>query len=408
MIEEINSNVSVERLTEGQGAVYEVESFLSENYEFRRNVLSGKIEYKCINCEKADGASPIINKEWEVFSSASLNSVVRFAKKEGIGGDKSPRKDIEEYVGSDAVPMYDPIKEYLEGLPKWDGKNHVADLFGRIPGVTSEQLGWCCTWLRSAVAHWLGMDLLHGNENVPVLIGSQGCGKTTFATRLLPEELRMYFLDHINFGNKFDSDMALTNNLIVNIDEFANMGPAQQAKLKQTLSKVKVNGRPIFGKCQEDRRRYASFLATTNDEHPLCDPTGSRRFLCIRVTKGQFIDNDSPIDYCQLYAQILYELREEKVPYWFSVDQVERIQQVNLPYFKSDDMESIITSCFQIPVKDEGEWMSCKDVFHRVQNCFPAITSTNAMMIRIGKTLKILGAKSKHTKTGQKYQLMPM
>ena len=41
---------------------------------------------------------------------------------------------------------------------------------------------------------------------------------------------------------------------------------------------VKVNGRPIFGKSQDDRPRYASFLATTNDEHPLCDPTGSRLF----------------------------------------------------------------------------------------------------------------------------------
>ena len=100
--------------------------------------------------------------------------------------------------------------------------------------------------------------------------------KSTFAVRLLPEELRQYFLDHINFGNKFDSEMALTHNLLVNIDELANITVAQQGKLKQTLSKVKVNGRPIFGKSQADRRRYASFLATTNDEHPQRD---SRRAI---------------------------------------------------------------------------------------------------------------------------------
>ena len=62
----------------------------------------------------------------------------------------------------------------MNKLPKWDGKNHVAALFGRIPGLTSEQLGWCATWFRSAVAHWLQMDMLHGNEAVPVLIGQQG------------------------------------------------------------------------------------------------------------------------------------------------------------------------------------------------------------------------------------------
>ena len=37
----------------------------------------------------------------------------------------------------------------------------------------------------------------------------------------------------------------------------------------QTLSKSKVNGRPIFGASQEDRARYASFVATTNNPHPL-------------------------------------------------------------------------------------------------------------------------------------------
>ena len=53
---------------------------------------------------------------------------------------------------------------------------------------------------------------------------------------VLPDHLRQYFLDHINFANKFDSEMALTHNLFVNIDEFANMGPSQQGKLKQDIA----------------------------------------------------------------------------------------------------------------------------------------------------------------------------
>lgn len=78
-----------------------------------------------------------------------------------------------EFVHSEDVPAYNPISHYLSNLPKWDGQNHIAQLFGRLPGITSEQQGFLATWLRSAVAHWLQMDTLHGNECVPVLIGAQ-------------------------------------------------------------------------------------------------------------------------------------------------------------------------------------------------------------------------------------------
>ncbi len=402
---------SLIKMTEMQEAIYEVEAFLDENYMFRRNVLSGKSEVAmCLpNESPEEDASAVKSKqmEWKPITAEVVNSIVRHAKKEGIGGDKSPRQNIEEYINSDAVVTYDPVNEFLGNLPDWDGKNHVANLFSRIPGITSEQLSWCATWMRSAVAHWLGMDMLHGNECVPILIGEQGCGKSTFAVRLLPEHLRCYFMDHINFGNKFDSEMALTHNLLVNIDEFANMGMAQQGKLKQTLSKVKVNGRPIFGKAQEDRRRYASFLATTNDEHPLCDPTGSRRYICIRVKKGQFIDNASPINYPQLYAQLLHELNVENTPYWFGNDQVERMQQANLPFFRTDDIESILMHCFRLPEEGEdGEWLSCKEVCKTLSKAYPSIKTGNATSIRVGQTLKYLGCESKHTKKGNVYKLI--
>ena len=383
-----------------QEVIYEIENFLGENYSFRRNLLSGKTEVQEIGEDKKPS-------EWCILTEEVFNSILLKMMKEDVGG-KSPKQHTLEIINSEATVAYDPIKEYLGHLPQWDGRNHVAELFNRIPGLTSEQLSWCCTWLRSAVAHWMGIDMLHGNEAVPVLIGAQGCGKTTFATRLLPVELRAYFLDHINFGNKFDTDMALTHNLLVNIDEFANMGPSQQGKLKQTLSKVKVNGRPIFGKSQEDRRRYASFLATTNDEHPLCDTTGSRRYICLQIPKGKLIDNTEAINYEQLYAQLLYEINEKQTPYWFTNDEVIRIQQANLPFFKQDDLEDMIKGCFRIPNdEEEGKWMLCKQVYEKLQERYPYFVGDQSIKIKIGNTLKFMGCSSQHTRQGQMYQLIP-
>ena len=387
-----------------------VESFLDEYYLFRRNILSGKTEYLII---KKDDESELEEKDgdWKVLTNNAFNSIVRHAKRLGIGENKSPRQDIDEFINSEEVPVYNPIKEYLESLPKWDGQNQVAELFGRIPGLTSEQLNWCSIWLRSAVAHWLQMDMLHGNEAVPILIGQQGCGKSTFAVRLLPEKLRQYFLDHINFGNKFDSEMALTHNLFVNIDELANMGASQQGKLKQTPSKVRVNGRPIFGKSQDDRLRFASLLATTNAEHPLCDPAGSRRYICLHIPAGEYIDNSSVINYDQLYAQVMYELCHQQTPYWFTNDEVARIQQKNLPFFKTDDLESMIRNCFRVPEgeeEDEGKWMNCSEIFQVLHEHYPMLMSNLSTKIRIGQSLKLMGCKMKHTKKGQAYQLIEL
>ena len=398
---------STTEMVDNQPTIYLVESFLKENYSFRRNLLSGKTEFAVLH-ESDEIESCECPEIWKVFSKEELNSIVRRAKKLGIGGKSSPRSDIEEYIESDVIHDFDPIKDYLEHLPAWDGRNYVAELFGRIPGITSEQLGWCATWLRSSVAHWLHLDMLHGNEVTPVFIGQQGCGKSTFANRLLPEDLRSYFLDHINFGNKFDLEMALTHNLFVNIDEFANMGSSQQGKLKQILSKVKVNGRPIFGKSQEDRMRYASFLATTNDVHPLCDPTGSRRFICIHIPSGKYIDNGSPIDYEQLYAQVMYELHDNNTPYWFNNEEVARIQERNYPFFKTDDMESMLKFCFQAPEKKEdGKWMIIAEIFKVLHFQYPMLIADHRTKIRIGQAMRYLGCNTKRTNKGQAYLLSP-
>ena len=308
-----------EAVQASNGGLLAAEQFLQDNYLFRRNVLNGKVEFVTLPADDEP-------KYRELTPEAEMSIIIR-AKRELADEKCNPKSDIQDLLRSEEVHVYDPIREFLDGLPRWDGQNHVARLFSRLPGLSTEQHHFLAVWLRSAVAHWLQMDMLHGNECVPTLIGPQGCGKTTFMRRLLPVQLREYYLDHLNLSNKFDKEMALTNNLIVNLDELDAIRPSQHAALKQTLSKSKVNGRPIFGRTQTDRPRYASFVATTNNPHPLTDATGSRRYICLTIPDWQLIDNTGDIDYRQLYAQVVYELRELKAPYWFNNDEVARIQE---------------------------------------------------------------------------------
>ena len=373
-----NFIVNGEAMTASQENVLVVEQFLTENYMFRRNILNGKVEFaKKVEGEEAEPAYRPLTQE-------ALNSIVLRALREEIT-ESNPKADIQMYVNSEEVPQYNPIGDFLEHLPAWDGENHVARLFSRLPGITTEQAGFLAIWLRSTVAHWLQMDELHGNECVPVLIGAQGCGKTTFLRRLLPQHLRQYYLDHLNLSNKFDKES-------------------------------KVNGRPIYGAAQEDRPRFASFVATTNNPHPLTDATGSRRYICLTIPKGKFIDNVGDVNHEQLYAQVLHELRNEEAPYWFNNEEVAfnneevaRIQQLNQNYQEKKDLVEMISACFRKPKANEVvKPINSTRVLQILQNDYTTLKITPGAKINVGRAMKELGVETCNYSNVAHYRVVPM
>ena len=378
------------------------EQFLTNHYCFRRNVLNGKLEF----AEKLPEGEL---SAYRPLTQEALNSMILRAKREDICEGKNPKADIVEFIHSEEVRAHDPIREHLEQLPQWDGQNHVARLFGRVPGINSELLAFFSIWMRSMVAHWLQMDTLHGNEIVPTLVGAQGCGKTTFFKRVLPQHLRPYCLDHLNLSNKFDNEMALTNILLVCLDELEAIRPSQHASLKQTLSKSKVNGRPIYGCAQEDRARYASFVATTNNPHPLTDATGNRRYICVEIPQGQFIDNSGEIDYDQLYAQVVYELREQKAPYWFNNDEVARIQQLNQNFMEQKDIAEMIKACFRKPKEGEqAKAMNATELMSYLQSKYPTLQDSMSTRIRLGQAMRMLEYDATNRAHTSYYKVIPL
>ena len=413
---------AVETPGASQQGTLAIELFLMENYRFRRNILNGKVEFATLPkaVQTAGGntvglsdslscASDEADLVFRTLTPAALNSIIIRAKREEVLEKGSPKSEIKDYVESEEVPEFNPIQVFLDGLPVWDGQNHIARVFSRIPGISSEQLNYLTIWLRSAVAHWMQMDMLHGNECVPTLIGQQGCGKTVFVRRLLPPHLREYFLGHLNLSNKFDKEMALTNNLLVNLDELDAISHGQQASLKQTLSVNKVNSRPIFGRAQEDRPRFASFVATTNNRHPLQDSTGSRRYICIQIPDGQMIDNTGEIDYGQLYAQVVYELQELKAPYWFNNEEVARIQQLNQEFMEQKDIAEIITACFRQPKEGEVvKTMNSTEMLKIIQREYPSVKNTHGTKVSIGTAMKELGFEHKEHSHVAYYKAVPL
>ena len=333
-----------------------IDMFLRENYELRMNVMRGVAEYR-----QRTG----LGFDFQDLTEQARNSITMRALEQGI---KCWDKDIRRYVNSDDIEQYDPIHDFLEHLPRWDGRDRVTPLAQRIHTNYKEWTHLFHIWMRSMVAMWQGKGQLTGNALVPLLIGRQGCGKSSFCRILLPRQQREYYNDRINFKNESDLNLGLTSFALINLDEFDKITQRQQIVLKYLVSTADLKYRPPYGKAYSSHRRYASFIGTTNEPTPLTDPSGSRRFVCVQVTGN--IDFQSPVEYDQLYAQLKQEIHDGE-RYWLTNEEEEALMAHNRQYQRLNGLGEMFLSLYRLPNEGEqGQWLSLKDIAVRMKQVF--------------------------------------
>ena len=333
-----------------------VNIFLNSNYELRKNVMRGVAEYRMRTG---------IGFSFQDLTEEARNSITMRAMEQGI---KCWDKDIRRYVNSDDIERYDPINDYLEHLPRWDGKDRVTPLAQRVPTEWKEWTYLFHIWMRSMVAMWQGKGQLTGNALVPLLIGRQGCGKSSFCRILLPRELQDYYNDRINFKNEQDLNLGLSSFGLINLDEFDKITQRQQIVLKYLVSTADLKYRPPYGKAYTSNRRYASFIGTTNEQTPLTDPSGSRRFLCVSIDGD--IDFETPVQHAQLFAQLLHEIRQGE-RYWLSKEEERQLMEHNLNYQRLNGLGQMLMSLIQKPrIDEDGEWLGLKNLSALIKSHF--------------------------------------
>ena len=204
---------------------------------------------------------------------------------------------------------------------------------------------------------------------------------------MLPEELREYYNDEIDFKKKFDLLNTLCSFVLVNLDEFDSITLSHQPKLKLLLSKADVKIRELFHTDISRRRRYASFIATTNSPQPLSDPSGSRRFFCVDITGT--IDNTTPIEYEQLYAQLLSEI-EAGERYWLTDEENRELMEHNAQYQQLDSLEEMVrASCFRPDPNDRtAEYVAAADILNFLVKKYRGLENSKSNGIKLGKLLK--------------------
>ena len=371
-----------------------MEEFMNRRYDFRYNLMSGGPEYREKNTFCFD---------YRPVTDRVLNSIALNAQKEGL---QLWDRDVRRFVFSDRIPDYAPIEDYLTRLPVWDGKDRIRPLAARIPcdNVRWEQLFY--TWFMSMVAHWQGRDKQHGNSLSPLLVGGQGCGKSTFCFNLLPSDLNKYYTDSIDFSKRRDTELALHRYALVNIDEFDSVKDTHQSYLKHILQKANVSTRLPYQTANRNLRRYATFIATSNNFNILTDPTGSRRFICIEVTDT--IDYIQPIDYEQLYAQAMEALANGE-RYWFTHEEETEIVANNRQFQQIPPEEQLFLQYFRLPKKNEvGEFLLSIEILGRIKQKQRDFSYTKTVISNFGRLLKRNGIPSKRSNRGTIYQVVEL
>lgn len=253
------------------------------------------------------------------------------------------------------------------------------------------------------VAHWLQMDREHANSTSPLLVGPQGCRKSSFCQSLLPPELRSYYVDGIDLGSRKDAEMALNRFALINLDEFDSIPASRQPYLKNLLQKAKVTLRKPYGESMEEMRRFASFIATSNTFSLLTDTTGSRRFIGVEV-KGMI--RIEPIDYPQLYAQAVSALREGK-RYWFTPEEEVLLNRNNRMFEKRPLLEELFLHYFRIPEEEEVcEPLSAPEILMTISKQ-SKIDLTETKLRLFGQLMQKYNVRKKMKKDRKYYYVIP-
>lgn len=366
---------------------YEIEHFLRNNYDIRKNEISDILECRSYTA---------VTREWHPLDDGMVSIIYTQALKTGI--DKLHFSDIQHTIATylHTADFYCPPVDYLSSLPEWDGINHIDSLFRRIPCKNQKFLiPYLHKWFLSMVVMWLGIDPEHGNALVPLLVGPEGCGKGEFYKNLLPKELRKYVCENFDLSTSRKSQLALTRYLLIVMDEFDQISDSKQPQLKNLLQMADIKTARPYGTHDEQMRRFASLFATSNMRQILPDQNGGRRFICININGD--IDN-APVDHAQLYAQAIYEIKQG-MQHWLTREEEKALMEYNQQFAKSSiEVERFVSKYTKADSNDDDALnMSATEIMTLLE--FAPKEITRKRVIALGQFLSAHGFQ-RHLKDG--------
>ena len=331
--------------------------FLCKKYDFRYNSVMKFTEYRPKD------------KDYWGFQPVDARVQKRMTLEVQLANIRVSIKDVRNYLESDLLSTYNPVENFLfKCMGKWDGKDHIRALARTVPTDNPHWEDWFYTWFLAMVDQWRSYShRKYGNSVAPLLISKQGYNKSTFCRSLVPPELQWGYNDNLVLSEKRQVLQAMCQALVINLDEFNQISPqVQQGFLKNIIQLPSVKMKPPYGSHVQEFPRMASFIATSNMEDILSDPSGNRRFLGVELTGP--IDVSQLPNYEQLYAQALAALQAGEKTY-FDAEQTKLIMASNRKFEVISPVDQYFNLYFDLTddVK-QGEYLTAAEIFQELKS----------------------------------------
>lgn len=375
-------------LTKHQRVAYRLREFLNRRYEIRFNEILQMTEFR-------ERKSLLFM--FRELGRRELNTIHHEANIEGI---EAAFSEVDELVHSTRIPIYNPITEFLNSLPQWDGHDYIADVAHMVPNDNPHWERLFRQWFLSMVAHWMNANQIHANATAPILIGKQGYRKSTFCRMLLPPDMQNFFTDSIDFRSNVEAERCLSRFLLVNIDEFDQLSERQFAFVKHLFQKPQTNIRRMRSEAIGTQRRYASFIGTSNHQDVLRDPTGNRRYICVEVSAP--IHVEKAINYTQLYAQASHLINQGE-RYWLNDEDEALLRLSNMAFETESTLEQLFLTRFTLGTDDDGEWLRPADILEELSQLPMFNSRTDKSIPNLGRVLTKLNIKKMRKPSGMHY-----
>ena len=386
-----------------KATVEEMEEFINSYMKFRMNMLTHQIETQLIADAYTDRPEASAC-HWQRLTDHIENSLWCAMQHHGMAVNLN---ELHTLLGSDFVKEYHPLKEYLDGLPPWDGETNYIDRLAAMVHVkesphsplqqdkSRERNDLSETpvrfadilkrWMVSMIAAALNETVV--NQVILTLIGRQGSYKTSFMQHILPPVLSEYYTTKSNSSRMTKDDLfTMTENLVINLEEIDTMPPSELNQLKAMVTQRYVDERRAYGRNKVHLPHVASFVATGNNLQFLTDDTGNRRWLPFEVE-----DIDSPweadIPYEGIYSQTYALYQDVNFRYWFTDKEIQQlrghVQQFEVP---RPEYELILTY-YRKPVGlERGVYTTSSQIIGRFGN-----TSLRLSLQKVGRAMRELG-----------------